>query len=72
VGKQWGFVTDYVFNDPIFGILQGRGKVSAAADFPHPALGQDFTLCFRVQRHLQFLLVRFDERDVETESGLNH
>ena len=22
------------------------------ADFPHPALGQDFTLCFRVQRHL--------------------
>jgi hypothetical protein len=30
VGKQWSFVTDYVFNDPIFGILQGRGKVSAA------------------------------------------
>ena len=22
------------------------------ADFPHPALGQDFTLCFRVRRHL--------------------
>ena len=24
-------------------------------DFPHPALGQDFTPCFRLQRHLQFL-----------------
>ena len=25
------------------------------AALPHPALGQDFTLCFRVQRHRQFL-----------------
>ena len=25
------------------------------ADLPHPALGQDFTLCFRMQRHRQFL-----------------
>ena len=28
VGKQWGYVDDYVFNDPFFGTLQGRNKVS--------------------------------------------
>jgi hypothetical protein len=30
VGKQWSFVNDYVFNDPIFGTLQGRSKCSVA------------------------------------------
>ena len=30
VGKQWSFVNDYVFNDPIFGTLQGRSKNSVA------------------------------------------
>ena len=26
VGKQWSYVDDYVFNDQIFGTLQGRSK----------------------------------------------
>ena len=30
VGKQWSEVDDYVFNDPIFGTLQGRSKDSIA------------------------------------------
>ena len=30
VGKKWNDVDDYVFNDPIFGTLQGRSKDSVA------------------------------------------